>query len=175
MFILMVFVIAIQKNKPGNPKALVTNHGRTIKNESLQEVQQIGLPSGTVVKNYPAVQETQRCGFCPWVRKIPWRSKWQATPVILPGKPHGQRSLGGYRPWVCKRAGHDWWIKQQQQQTEDTMNCTGQNSDCGNPTGQMRSCPQDTDFKEKNRMKGESVDFKNLKDILNFFKRPTKL
>ena len=58
MFILVVFVIAIQKNKLGNPKALVTNHGRTIKNESLQEVQRIGFPSGTVVKNYPAMQET---------------------------------------------------------------------------------------------------------------------
>ena len=48
-------------------------------------------------------------------------------------------------------------IKQQLQQTEDTMN-SGQNSDCGNPTGQMGSFPQDTDFKEKNRMKGESVN-----------------
>ena len=33
--------------------------------------------------------------FDPWIRKIPWRSKWQATPVFLPGKPHGQRSLMG--------------------------------------------------------------------------------
>ena len=96
MFILVVFVIAIQKNELGNPKALVTNHGRTIKNESLQEVQRIGFPGGTVVKNYPAMQETQRCGFYPWVRKIPWRRKWQATPVILPGESHGQRSLVGY-------------------------------------------------------------------------------
>ena len=34
-FILEVFVIAIQKNKFGNPKSLVTNHGRTIKNETV--------------------------------------------------------------------------------------------------------------------------------------------
>ena len=26
--------------------------------------------------------------FNPWVRKIPWRSKWQPTPVFLPGKSH---------------------------------------------------------------------------------------
>ena len=32
----------------------------------------------------------------PWVRKIPWRSKWQPTPVLLSGKFHGQRSLSGY-------------------------------------------------------------------------------
>ena len=42
----------------------------------------------------------RRCRFNPWVRKIPWRSKWQPTPVFLPGKSHGQRSLVGYSPWV---------------------------------------------------------------------------
>ena len=35
----------------------------------------------------------KRCGFGPWVRKIPWRRKWQHTPVFLPGESHGQRSL----------------------------------------------------------------------------------
>ena len=30
--------------------------------------------------------------------KIPWRRKWQSTPVLLPGKSHGQRSLVGYSP-----------------------------------------------------------------------------
>ena len=28
-----------------------------------------------------------------------WRRKWQPTPVLLPGKSHGQRSLVGYSPW----------------------------------------------------------------------------
>ena len=36
--------------------------------------------------------------FDPWVGKIPWRRKWQPTPVFLPGKSHGQRSLPGYSP-----------------------------------------------------------------------------
>ena len=31
-----------------------------------------------------------------------WRRKWQPTPVFLPGKAHGQRSLAGYRPWGRK-------------------------------------------------------------------------
>ena len=35
----------------------------------------------------------RRCGFNPWVGKIPWRRKWQLTSVFLPGKSHGQRSL----------------------------------------------------------------------------------
>ena len=33
---------------------------------------------------------------------IPWRKKWQPTPVFLPGKPHGQRQLVGYSSWVAK-------------------------------------------------------------------------
>ena len=33
------------------------------------------------------------------VRKIPWRRKWQPTPIFLPGKSHGQRSLAGYSSW----------------------------------------------------------------------------
>ena len=27
---------------------------------------------------------------------------WQPTPVFLPGKSHGQRSLAGYSPWDQK-------------------------------------------------------------------------
>ena len=33
-----------------------------------------------------------------------WRRKWQHTPVFLPGKSHGQRSLVGYSPWGCKES-----------------------------------------------------------------------
>ena len=31
-----------------------------------------------------------------------WRREWQSTPVFLPGKSHGQRSLVGYSPWGRK-------------------------------------------------------------------------
>ena len=34
-----------------------------------------------------------------WVRKSPWNRKYQPTPVVLPGKFHGQRILVGYSPW----------------------------------------------------------------------------
>ena len=37
-------------------------------------------------------------------RKIPWRRKWQPTPVLLPGKFHGLRSLLGYSPWGRKES-----------------------------------------------------------------------
>ena len=48
-----------------------------------------------------------QCGrpsFYPWVGKIPWRRKWQPTPVLLPGKPHGRRSLVGYSAWGHKKS-----------------------------------------------------------------------
>ena len=52
-------------------------------------------PVAQVVKNPPSVM---RCGFDPWVRKIPWSRKWQPTLVSLLGESHGQRSLVGYSP-----------------------------------------------------------------------------
>ena len=42
------------------------------------------------------------CGLDLWFGKIPWRRAWQPTPVLLPGKSHGQRSLVGYSPWGRK-------------------------------------------------------------------------
>ena len=56
--------------------------------------------------------QCRRHGFDPWVGKIPWRRKWQPTPVFLPGKSHGQRSLAGYSPLGLKRVGHNLAIKQ---------------------------------------------------------------
>ena len=57
-----------------------------------------------MVKNLPKKKkkkesacQCRRCRFDPWVRKIPWRRKWQPTPVFLAGKSHGQRSLVGYK------------------------------------------------------------------------------
>ena len=46
-----------------------------------------------------------RPGFNPQAGKIPWRRKWQRTPVFLPGKLHGRRSLVGYSP--CGRKESD--------------------------------------------------------------------
>ena len=52
-----------------------------------------------MVKHPPAMQETQVQSL---VGKIPWRSKWQPTPVFLPGESPKQRSLMGYSPWGHK-------------------------------------------------------------------------
>ena len=59
------------------------------------------------VENLPAVQET-------WVWSLawedPWRRKWQPSPVSLPGKSHGQRSLVGCSPWGLKESGTTEWF-----------------------------------------------------------------
>ena len=49
-----------------------------------------GFPRGSVVKNPPANAGDR---FSPWVGKLSWSRKWQPTPVFLPEKFHGQRSL----------------------------------------------------------------------------------
>ena len=67
-----------------------------------------GFPSGSEVKE--SACQCWRHEFESGVRKIPWRRLWQPTPVFLPGKSHGQRSLLGY----SKRVGHDWATKQKQ-------------------------------------------------------------
>ena len=54
----------------------------------------------------PACQcrRQKRRGFDPWLRKIPWRRKWQPISVFLPGESHGQRSLADYSPWGWKES-----------------------------------------------------------------------
>ena len=61
-------------------------------------------PVVLVVKNSPAnAGDTANLGSIPESGKICWRTKWQPTPVFLPGESHGHRSLVGYSPCVCKR------------------------------------------------------------------------
>ena len=57
--------------------------------------------------------QCRRRGLDPWVRKIPWRGKWQPTSVVLHGKFHGPRTLAGYSLQGCKNVGHDLATKQQ--------------------------------------------------------------
>ena len=71
-----------------------------------------GLPSWSGGKK--SACKCRKCEFYSWVRKIPWRRKWQPTPVFLPRKSHGQRSLVGHSVWGCKRVKHNLATKQQQ-------------------------------------------------------------
>ena len=75
---------------------MVTVVGNSVlQNWNLLKVE--GFPPGSVVKNLPA-----NAGG-PWVGRMPWKRKWEPTPVSLPGKSHGQRSLADCSPWGCKR------------------------------------------------------------------------
>ena len=75
----------------------VTEHAHTCLGASLV---------AQTVKNLPA----WRTGFNPWVRKIPWRRKWQSTLVFLTGEFHGQKSLVGYSPWGHKELNTTEWL-----------------------------------------------------------------
>ena len=63
-----------------------------------------GFPSGSVVKNLPAMRSCRRHKFDPWVGKISWRRAWKPTPLFLPGESCGQRSLAGNSPWGHKES-----------------------------------------------------------------------
>ena len=55
-----------------------------------------------MIKHLPTMRGRPR--FNPWVGKTLWRRKWQPTPVLLPGKSHGRRSVAGYSPWGLKES-----------------------------------------------------------------------
>ena len=63
-----------------------------------------GFPSGEWWRTACQCGRCKRCGFDPWVGKIPWRREWQPVPVFLPGKSHGQRSLVGHSLWDHKES-----------------------------------------------------------------------
>ena len=67
--------------------------------------------SGSAGKE-PACQcsRHKRHRFNPWVGKIPWRRKWQPTPVFSPGKFHGQKEPGGLQSMGPQS--HTWLTEQ---------------------------------------------------------------
>ena len=82
-----------------------------------------------MVKN-PSASRGSR--FDSWVEKIPWRRKWQPTPVFLPGESHGQRGLAGQSPGTHREAG-----------TTRRLNSSGAESQrrraCREASGRVRS------------------------------------
>jgi len=58
-----------------------------------------------MIKNPPAnTGEVGDSGFILELGRSPWNRKWQLTPVFLPGRSHGYRSLAGYGPWSHKES-----------------------------------------------------------------------
>ena len=61
-----------------------------------------------VIKSLPAnAGDIREVGLIPGSRRSPRRRAWQPTPIFLPRKSHGQRSLAGYSPWGL-RVRYDW-------------------------------------------------------------------
>ena len=52
------------------------------------------------VKNPPAMWEA-------WVGKIPWRRKWQPTPLFLPGESPWMEENGGLQSMESQSVGHN--------------------------------------------------------------------
>ena len=65
----------------------------------------LGFTGGSAGKE--SVCNAGNLGLIPVIGKIPWRRKWQPTPIFLPGESHGQRNLVGYSSWGRKRVRHD--------------------------------------------------------------------
>ena len=57
---------------------------------------------------------------------LTWRRHWHPTPVLLPGKSHGRRSLVGCSPWGCKESDTTEWLR-----FHFSFSCTGEGD--GNP------------------------------------------
>ena len=62
----------------------------------------LGFSSGSEVKNLPAIQQAQETRVQSLGREDTLVKGMQPTPVCLPEKSHGQRSLAGDSPWGCK-------------------------------------------------------------------------
>ena len=60
----------------------------------------MGFLGGSVVKNPP--DNAGDADWTPGLGRFPGGGSGNPTPVFLPGKFHGQRSLAGYRPWGRK-------------------------------------------------------------------------
>ena len=76
-------------------------------------VVRLTLPWGLSGKESACQRRRHR--FDPWVRKIPWRRKWQPAPVSLPGKFHRQRRLVRYIVHgVTKQSDMAWWLNNKQ-------------------------------------------------------------
>ena len=72
---------------------------------SARPVSQVGFPVALVVKSSVVnAGDTRNPRVWSLGREDPLKEGWQTTPVFLPGKFHGQRSLVGYSPWGLKES-----------------------------------------------------------------------
>ena len=68
------------------------------------------LPGGTSGKEPACRYRDKRCGFDPWVGKIPWRRVCQPTLVFLPGESPWTEEPGGHSPWGSRELDTTEWL-----------------------------------------------------------------
>ena len=124
-----------------------------------------GIPGGSVVRYLPAKAEDAGLIIR---RKTPGRRKWQPIPKFLHGKSHDQRSLMGYSPWGCKRAGYNSAAKHHHQEVA-TLTTTYMQSgqDTGSaPTKKKNSFP--VTLQPRNRKECQLRRFQSRKWICSY-------
>ena len=85
--------------------SLLCWHSFLLKGSLKSTAKRWASPVAQSIKNLASPwRRHRRYSSDPWLRKILWRRKWPPTPVFLPGKFHGQRSLEGYSPWGRKES-----------------------------------------------------------------------
>ena len=87
-----------------------------------------GFAGGEVVKNLPASEGAagDQARFDPWVRKIPWRRKWQPTPYSRLGNPMDREAWqatarGGHRVGWTRPSTHAYTLTQHQHQVLEML------------------------------------------------------
>ena len=89
------YQLVVRKKTP-NPWKAIMNDSVKIYNLLTHDK---GFPVGSGGKESACqYRRHKRCGFDPWIGKIPWRRAWEPTAVFLPGESHGQSSLSGCSP-----------------------------------------------------------------------------
>ena len=82
---------------------VISHHCLLIENGEVKYGSFLLLPTAAGLPRWCGGKESacpsRRHGFDPWVRKFPWRRKWQPTSVFLPEKSHAQRSLANCSAW----------------------------------------------------------------------------
>ena len=112
----MLILLKLSKDwRGGNtPKDIVRSHHHPDTQTRERHHQKRNLQSNILnmellwwLRSKESTCQYRRHGFNLWVRKMPWRRKWQPTLVFLPRKSYGQRSLVG-QSMESQRVGHDW-------------------------------------------------------------------
>ena len=86
----------------------MVHNKRNLKNTNNNEIcilvrSKVGFPGGASGKELACqCRRHKKCGFDPWVKKIPWGRKGQPTTAFLPGESYGQIGLAGCSPWGPK-------------------------------------------------------------------------